>query len=192
MSDFHFKFIPYLEFFKAVMSDAYIEYMANYNQNKISLVNTDPVQSALIRDILRGYVIETETKVQPTGNLELDELILPGLLNDHINANYPIEASNFCLVYSHYEFNLQDNLIHIWYQDPDNELMDTNHLLNELEKRGLDWMVYDHRIMNDSVAQKLGYDKIELIPRLFYVGVLDPDQNTEIQLDLSRILPPPL
>jgi hypothetical protein len=136
----------------------------------------------------------------PTGNPQLNQLILPGLLNDRIDFKFNVsgEGITHWKVF-HYQFNTQDNLIHIWVRDQNDILIAPQDLSDVLwfadpNGGGPDgWMSGNTTIVDDSIAEQFGYDSIELIPYVSYVGVLVPQQTsgqyTEYEVDRTRLPP---
>ena len=132
--------------------------------------------------------------IYPTNNQQLDQLILPGLSNDRIKFKDNIPYSIEGLKPFHYEFNTQDNLIHIWYSRENNIPVDSEALSEALQAISPDeggpdtWMEGDIQI----VANAFGYGGIEMHPYLSWVSFLVPDPQKpgyykEYQVDTSKL-----
>lgn len=128
----------------------------------------------------------------PTGNPELDAAILPGLINDRINFKRSV---SFDLEAFAYQFNQETNQIEIWVRgdhdiDPE-QLAEVLDLIDPDEGGPDGWMEGDISIIDDEVAQQFGYERLELWPRIAYVGQLiqepGPRTYSEYEVDLSAL-----
>lgn len=133
-------------------------------------------------------------KIYPTDNQELNQLILPGLINDRIKFITVFGGSIIDSIPVRYEFS--DNLIHVWVRERDGNSIMPEDLSQELDLinpngGGPDgWMSRNITIVDEDIAKKFGYGAIELHPYISYVGVSVTQSTTEYEVDRSKLPPP--
>lgn len=190
MSILHFKFVPHIVFFKTQIEYVTVRrYIKDINEET---TNDEIFQSST--NNVQYYVMDTrqefsneqvDDKSYPTGNDQIDQAILQGLLNDRINFKETMD-----LVTLHYQFNPQDNLIHIWGSDRNNDPIIPEKLsmvLYSLDPNN-DGCI---PIVDSNVAELFGYSKIGVHPYVSYVGVLSPQQTPgqyiEYEVDRDKL-----
>lgn len=129
---------------------------------------------------------QIDEKPFPTGDPELDKLILPGLANDLIDFKYVLEGSP--LKGSNYRYDPQENVIELWAKKSNGTPItapELSQILYDINPNGGapdTWMEGNIEIVDEETANLLGYGAIELHPHISYVGVLYPDgQGTYVE-----------
>lgn len=131
----------------------------------------------------------------PPCNAELERIILDEIASDRIKF-----ARNLAWLDEErimdYIFDPESNLIHIWI-DYGEEVYsdDLKSILTSIDVRdgGPDgWMEGDISIVDDEVAEKYGYGKIELHPyvhKVSIVSVQKDGQRSEVEVDIAQVVP---
>lgn len=164
MSTIHFKFVPHIQY--------------------------ERVYEDIIDGIAEEIVEEDVDKIYPTGNPQIDELVLPGLLNDRIKFRDIVVYSQPNWQFFRHEFNTDDNLIHIWVQNV-NDLQELSNVLYFLDPEGGaadSWMEGDIQASIDYAAyERLRIAYIHLVPIISYIGSSISQEDVEQEIDRATL-----